>query len=213
MYIFPGSLYFGIGIAITGLMAFAYLLLILPFRNRRKNRAMEELAAVAGDALYAVRNKNVLPVVIAAAFGPHPVARQQVARKALESLLPLLNEEDTEFFPLTARTYLILAVGYSGEKLDLALLRAMEYIGNGQAIPPVLRIARYGATEELRLEAARILPILHHRMEQAKASSMLLRASGQPLTQADQLLRASLEAAETPAEELLRPAFVEKEEV
>ena len=202
-----------IALLLTPLLTLLYLVLIRPLLTLWRNREMLALAAVAGDALDTVPNKSILPVVIAAAFGPHPLARQQIARKALLSLLPLINEEDTNFFPVTARTYLILAVGSSGEKLDLALLRAMEFVGNGQALPAVLRLARYGATEDIQREAARILPILHYRMEQAKVSSMLLRASDQPLAQADQLLRASFESAETPALELLRPAEVEQEEV
>jgi HEAT repeat protein len=96
-------------------------------------------------------------------------------------------------------------LGNPSTSLVLAAVRALEFVGTGQTIKPMQRLAKRGAYGVIRAEAARALPILEERRKQEQASLVLLRGSAPPAASADELLRAAAGEPQTPPEQLLRP--------
>ena len=127
-----------------------------------------------------------------------------MAHRGVMALLPKLSAEDNETMPLSVRQRLITMLGLPDAHTVLAVLRAMEWVGTGQARVPIQRLMEKGVTEEIRAEAARILPIVATRAEQEKISETLLRASQSPTHAQGELLRAAYASPETASEELLR---------
>lgn len=188
-------------------LLFLYMLLVcavyLPAMNFSAARERDQLTDSALRALTQIEDKHALYVVIDAAFGPRGhVAR--TARKTLTTLLPLLDAKDVDLLPDRKRQQLTGALGLHGTGLDLAILRSLEFIGTGASVAAVERLASRSAVPAVRAEAKRILPILQLRHKMERSSAILLRPSGIPGLQPEELLRASTET-HSAADELLRP--------
>jgi hypothetical protein len=89
--------------------------------------------------------------------------------------------------------------------LKLAVLAALQQIGDGDAIPYVKRLIKHCGTwprlQPVREAAVACLPFLQECAERAKPGNELLRAA-QPVT--DTLLRPARNEADRPAKLLLR---------
>ncbi len=176
----------------------------LPVRAVQESYERNALAALASEGLCRQDYITYLPAIIEGAFGYNRVASAP-ARRAVLHLLPLVTPDDTARFYDTTRQHLMEALGRSyNNELDMALLRVLEWMGDERVIPRVERMANRGATEELRAEAARILPALHERRQRAQAPAILLRPSQAAPTGGEQLLRPGYDADATPAVQLLR---------
>lgn len=177
----------------------------LPVRAVQESYERNALAALAAEGLCRQDDKTYLPAIIEGAFGYNRVASAP-ARRAVLHLLPLVTPDDTARFSNITRQHLMEALGRSyNNDMDMALLRVLEWMGDGQVIPRVERMASRGATEELRAEAARILPALHERHRRAQAPAILLRPSQAVPSSGEQLLRPGYATDTTPAVQLLRP--------
>ncbi len=195
---------FGMMVGMTILWMAFVCFCALPFRAVQESYERNALAALAAEGLCRQDYITYLPAIIEGAFGYNRVAAAP-ARRALLHLLPLVTPDDIARFSDTTRQHLMEALGRSyNNEMDLALLRVLEWIGDGQVIPRVERIANRGATEELRAEAIRILPALHERHHRAQAPAVLLRPSQATPDGGDQLLRPGYATDTTPAVQLLR---------
>lgn len=151
----------------------------------------------------------------------HPVetrdkATKQVARSVLKRLLPRLTATDHDLLTSAQKHSLLilLTMRYDDVDLTLAILKALEQIGDEKAIPVVEELSHEPAASvnmrRVRDAANDCLPFLRARVKQAEQSQMLLRASMPDAP--DTLLRAaSAQPDVTPAEELLRPQESEHE--
>ncbi len=134
------------------------------------------------------------------------------ARIVLKRLLPQLRADEANTLTPEQRQALLppLASPYDDVELSLAILKALEQIGDEKAIPVVERLTQEGkATRNMQriTEAAKdCLPYLKLRVEQQQQAQTLLRASDSAtVTTLDVLLRPAMAAAnETPSDELLR---------
>ena len=92
----------------------------------------------------------------------------------------------------------------------LAILKALEQIGDAAAIPAVEHLANgyaYSANQRaLKAAAQECLPLLRANFGSVEANKTLLRASSAENAAPETLLRASEPAPDTKPEELLRAA-------
>ena len=106
----------------------------------------------------------------------------------------------------------LLAIAYrSSRSLKLALLTALEQIGDARALPALEHLLADGAPE-IRARASECLPLVQQRIRQKQESMTLLRASdAYSAMPAEQLLRPASAQHPTPPEQLLRPLETPKE--
>jgi HEAT repeat protein len=185
------------------LVSLVYMFFSLPIGVMKEARERDEVALAAADALTEIKDKRALTGTIEVAFGWRRSVRW-TAQWTLLHLLPLLGPEDVGMLPPAALHDLTMALGRYNPRLDAAILRALEFVGTGEAVTPVQHLTRRGGTEEVRKEAARVLPILQARQRQAEAAASLLRASSLPASPAE-LLRPAQNQPSSPPEQLLRP--------
>lgn len=88
--------------------------------------------------------------------------------------------------------------------LKLAILRALEQIGDNEAIPHVERLRTQSQDAEVREAAANCLLFLRQRAEQKSVSGTLLRPSDAENAAPETLLRASISRPEDASDRLLR---------
>ncbi len=187
-----------------------HFLILGPIYLARKDREQKEIIGMLDTAIPAMRDQRILPIVIAA-YATHTkrAQSQRVSRRLLLELLPLLSEADMYTFPLYSRSDLVSILETNDQPLVLEILRALYYVGNAQSVVPVRRLAEYSNNPEIQQRAAELLPILEQRIRDARSASHLLRPSQEPITDANQLLRPTLNATDSPPEELLRPQQLE----
>ncbi|HLJ57687.1 MAG TPA: hypothetical protein VKT77_21810 [Chthonomonadaceae bacterium] len=124
---------------------------------------------------------------------------KSLARTKLIALLPKLSASDAHLFDEEQRNALNQALSQwsESEAFPVALLNALEQIGDERAVPYVEKLAAgHGmAARSLRVRAAAkaCLPALHERIQLAKESATLLRG-------------ASVSSASVAPDLLLRPA-------
>jgi hypothetical protein len=134
---------------------------------------------------------------------------RKAAAETLPEMLAHLTPEyygqlDPKLAPAMCR-----ALEYGDETLTLALLQALERVGDGRAVRSVEALAGEGflaswhTTPAVRTEAHRVLPILIARREQENAAKLLLRAS-EPGASTPYLLRPAQERSEMDSQVLLR---------
>ena len=100
----------------------------------------------------------------------------------------------------------ILELGFqSPPYVQIAVLTALEQIGDAQAIPLVENLAM-SSSPQVRERAKQCLPFLRERSQRNELSLTLLRGTANPSMEATgkELLRPAVE--ETSAENLLRPS-------
>lgn len=120
-----------------------------------------------------------------------------VIENALIRLLPRLLAADSEILNVEQRNVLYRALQGMNTELILAILRAFEQVGDGNAIPYVDRLAsgmgkgQVVRDKRVREAAQMCLPFLAARLSRQRGSQTLLRASSAPAPPTDNLLRAS----------------------
>lgn len=136
----------------------------------------------------------------------------------LTRLLPQIQAGDASLLNDHQRNCLYRALHFSADwkypwhvniEFALAILKALEQIGDEKAIPYVERLA-YGegsALREPRIQQAAqgCLPFLQAYQKQLEAQQTLLRASSSSATAPEELLRATEHTSDVGSEQLLRP--------
>jgi hypothetical protein len=133
---------------------------------------------------------------------------QRIAEAALIRLLPRLRASDAGLLSAEQRSYLYRALNGKNEELILAILQALEQVGEGAAFPFVKRLAEGKGRAESSIRvlktAQECLPFLWQKAANERASNELLRAGGRPDTPADILLRPAAGVADSAQDLLLR---------
>lgn len=138
---------------------------------------------------------------------------RHIAEVALSSLLPLVKANDRGLLTTKQRAILYRLLKPTDTRkywqLQLALLEALEQIGDDAAVPYVEELAkvtpRSGVQKRVKDRADACLPFLSEKAEQSRHSQMLLRGSSVPTAAPETLLRPATENPETRPQELLRP--------
>jgi hypothetical protein len=129
-----------------------------------------------------------------------------VAHEALADLLPRLRAEDAPLLTREHRARLYRALRFSSRfqwpihkdvPLVVAILKALEQVGDARALPEVERLAVRSREPRIRTAAQSCLPALRERIAQEREQARLLRPADSP-----SLLR----PARAPVENLVRPA-------
>jgi hypothetical protein len=149
-------------------------------------------------------------------LNPYRLDFDPVVIAALKRLLPRLKASDAGLLNPDQRKGLYAALNtYIGKGIQfhLAVLQAIEQVGDSGAIPHVERIAYSEAAtvneKQLREAARECLQSLKARAEQERLSRTLLRLASAPDSPAETLLRPAQGAPEADPNRLLRPAVPE----
>ncbi len=137
------------------------------------------------------------------------------AMQALTNLLPRIRASDAAYIDAEGMQALILLLPDAPETVQLALLQALEQVGDKRAIPAVSELADSPEVRpDIQKAAAECLPALRQRARLVRDSATLLRASAAetPTEAASQLLR-PVSGAPVPTDNLLRPAETPSETV
>jgi hypothetical protein len=134
---------------------------------------------------------------------------------ALLRLIPLLTASDYDLIDSRQRIYLLRLLrmrvpwfmpGRSWfNNLKIAILKALEQVGDENAIPVVQHLAANSKNVKVRNAAIECLPFLQQKSLQVTPGRTLLRAAAQSEVEAT-LLRAANENQDQPSIELLRAA-------
>jgi hypothetical protein len=186
--------------------------------SKRAREATGELAQIADVSA-------IGSMVDALYFGTDPGTGEDV-RVALTRLLPLLKASDAHLLSdrqMHLLQLLLMTSAYTrGDLLDnpikklqkharlqIAILKAFEQIGDGRVISGVRYAQAHGASREVKLSAAECMPFVQERVDLAKASKTLLRPSGVEAADSSILVRPTDAMNQnTPHEEMLRPSLL-----
>lgn len=131
-----------------------------------------------------------------------------IPQRILQDLLPQLQPADAIHFSQRDRERIYSALSDNDTELVLLLLRALEKIGDGRAIPAVTWLASGGGAAShdplVRDAAQHCLPILEARSLYDAASQTLLRPSNRQPEETDHLLRPAADLHDD-GTQLLRP--------
>jgi len=188
------------------------LLVGIFIRNGKRNEA-NKVNASAANALICIKDPRSVPSLVEVATEKYSQSARSGAMDALRETLPVLTASDYGLLTGAVERRLTGMFAMHNPPLILASVRALEFVGTGQAVGPVERLARRKPLTQsliyadIRAEAERVLPVLLERKRLEEASSVLLRPSQVAPDTGAVLLRAasSLSAYEEPAEQLLRP--------
>jgi hypothetical protein len=134
-----------------------------------------------------------------------------IATYLLTRLLPRLQASDADLLNTNQRACLYRSLTTVTNNSDylIAALKALEQIGDGEALPFVERLAegrqRTAGAERVQVAARDCLPYLRLRADKARASQTLLRASSASDTPPNLLLRPAQSRDDAEPEQLLRP--------
>ena len=121
---------------------------------------------------------------------------RKLAKQALLTHLPRLQASDGQFLNDSHRHNLRQLLKGKDVPLILALLRALQQVGDGRDLDAVQRLAdgknKAGKNPEVPLAAAECLPYLQANDERRQHNQSLLRASSPDADTSHVLLRASL---------------------
>jgi len=135
----------------------------------------------------------------------------KMAAQLLTRLLPRFRASDAKLLTDGQHTALLRTLNRTNATPEyfVAVLKALEQIGDARALPVVESLAtgRRATIAPRRVQAAAqdCLPFLRVRCDQQRASQTLLRASDAAGMQTDTLLRPAQGGGTTEATELLRP--------
>jgi hypothetical protein len=131
---------------------------------------------------------------------------QYLAAMALRHLLPRLTADDGDLLNEAQRNSLYRHLRGRNVELSLAILRALEQVGDARAVPHVQRLTEAGVPCDgrVRKAAEECLPYLLLRVERAAAPRILLRASSNSDRNPEALLRTVAGPIDTDANLLLR---------
>ena len=190
-------------IYIQGSHAFMFWWLVFPLSgswamNKSREHAMIQKLSEAWDP----RAVGVLAVAV------QDVTLRNQALPVLISLLPRVRASDAAFIDAEGMAALVALLKVEDDPLLLALLQALEQIGDARAVPGVLALRDSPRVHPaIRQAAAECLPSLENRVRLSRESATLLRPSS-GLNSADAaavLLRPASDAVASP-DNLLRPA-------
>lgn len=189
---------------------------VLPISSVIEDNRRERVRARAILALGHLRVPHGLDGIASAldeAFGPNLSLWKSRERRAAEAALPaILTTLTHEHYGRLARETvpnLCLAFPRANDSLILAILAALEKIGDGRAVKPVEKLAQSGRSETVRTAAENLLPLLRERQGQENAQTVLLRAAAAPETPANLLLRPAQSVHEGDPATLLRSSASE----
>jgi HEAT repeat protein len=129
------------------------------------------------------------------------------AAYALKRLLPKLQAGDAESLSPESMDALIRVLGGRDRDLSIAILKALEQVGDERALPAVERLASRkgrGRDGHVYRAAEECLPALRQRAERSRQAHTLLRAADS-VDDATVLLRPARAGVST-VERLVRPA-------
>lgn len=131
---------------------------------------------------------------------------QREATEALKRLLPKVKASDKQHITAAEMNSLLKRLGGKDHRLTLAILKALEQIGDERALPKVEAIASEHSTYpvEVMLAAQECLPYLRQLAEASRQAHTLLRAS-ESTTAPETLLRAASGTTTEKPDQLLRP--------
>ena len=164
----------------------------------RRGEAVRELRK-AGDP------RAVGALAVALRDGDQSI--QHAASDALLNLLPRVRANHAAAITPDQMNALLELAFRSNFWMQIAVLKALEQIGDQRAIPVVQNLT-LSSHKAVRDQANQCLPFLTERARRAKESATLLRGASSPGMTAGkgELLRPALQQADaTPPEELLRP--------
>lgn len=196
---------------IFGAVVFAALLmfpggLIAPIVSglltNNRTRAVREAAAIS---LFSLAEPESVGALAGAATEPHGDLAV-FAKKALVASVPGLREEHRGAIP--RRTTADLCHLLKADAHATTILRALEAIGNEQALAPLESFALSDISPELAQDTERVRSILVERAQRDRDSSRLLRAT-EHAVEADELLRPAETTMRSDPAELLRPLGIE----
>lgn len=128
------------------------------------------------------------------------------AANALKRLLPQVKASDKRHIQPEEMNALLKALDGHDDALRVAILKALEQIGDAKAIPHVERIIAGPVTPPVRRAAEECLPYLRLRAEQEQQAQTLLRAStAVEVAMPETLLRPAQGAVSSDTSQLLRP--------
>jgi hypothetical protein len=130
------------------------------------------------------------------------------ARKALYRLLPRVRASDAAYIDAEQMSALLALADSEDPQMQLALLAALEQVGDERALSVVQDLA-VNASTAVRNRAIECLPALEARTQRVREQSTLLRGVSAPHSaiQSEQLLRPTLSSPTDAApDELLRAA-------
>lgn len=169
--------------------------------DKTAHRRRETASALgqAGDP----RAVGVLAVVVR--DGDRSVRR--AANFALLTLLPRVRADHAAFITSDQMNALLELGFHSPPGMQIAVLKALEQVGDQRAIPVVENLV-LSSQPDVREQASQCLPFLLARVRRSEQSATLLRGAANPGREASghELLRAAATASEnTPADQLMRP--------
>jgi len=177
----------------------------------RQNR----IRAAAATALGRIGQPESVGVMARAWFDMRPTVRK-AAHEALPTLLLSLTPDHYGHLTSDLTPNLCRALRQEARKEEptseahaLALLQALERVGDGRAVEPVQALTNPPYPERIQREAEKALLILEARRQQENDSKSLLRGAATPETKSGELLRAAVNFAEEKPEQLLRIPFEE----
>ena len=130
---------------------------------------------------------------------------RRTAEQALLSILPCVRPEDATFLtPGGWNALLLIPFGRHSARLQIALLQALEQIGDVRALPAVAHLRRH-ADPSVRAGADACLPFLQIRAREAGNRATLLRSGLPAAPDADLLRAATPDAASASQTQLLHP--------
>ena len=183
---------------------------------RATNRAAPQFDA---DELARLGGVQAIPALLMALQVPGDKTRGQALYAALTSLLPQMKASDARLLTPAARRdlHISLTSAYFGgglfqrwDPFHIAILKALEQVGDAKAIPTVERLANMKARtperKALKQAAIECLPMLQANSGEVETSRTLLRASHAADARPDTLLRPASGSGQTDSAELLRGA-------
>lgn len=167
----------------------------------------------AASELAKLRPKRAVgPLADALEYGDKSI--RTLASSALQDILPQLQASDDHLLNVEQRGRLYNVLKRARFKQDallmIAILKALEQIGDEKALPAVENLAKIescNGMEPLVKEAAQeCLPALTERVERQRRAQTLLRPAAAPDNPAELLLRPAPGAAPADPDRLLRPS-------
>jgi len=183
---------------------------VLPFYVAADMRRQNRIRAAAATALGRIGQPEGVSFVAQALCDKSPLVRK-AAQEALPLLLPRLTSDHYGLLASDLTPNLCRALRQEARKREpaseewtMALLQALEKVGDGQAVEPVQALTNAQYPERIRQEAERILPVLQARRRQESDPKILLRGAATPASEPEELLRAAVNSTEEKPEQLLR---------
>lgn len=139
----------------------------------------------------------------------------QDVKRALLRLLPRLKSSDADLVSPEQRKFLTTLLimdqswSFAGVNWDtdlkVAMLKALEQIGDEESLPVVMQVAQGARNLQVRQAAQDCLPFLQLRIDEQYARQLLLPSTASSVFRQETLLRAATGSTTTNPEELLRP--------